>query len=596
MVLSLSIFVSAETTIDVSASGDNAEVTAQVKDGEVSFDILYGDGSQFTHFGKDDYRQLKASSTNTITIDDDTDKYFVATYVGTNPESYLLEIGNIDDEFGEGVVELRNSATGQTICQDKKAGDKCYIGNVELNVEEVNPNENWVRLKITSGNFNKLYVTNGDYIKISTSGLPASTYSILLYDSSNSKFGEYKCSWASGVVKVEKIKSQTCTDSDGGIQKFIYGTVFYGSLQGSDVCEGGILNNVGDVLYERYCDEWGNERTEEITCELGCVDGVCRKSSGNDATTKILCEDTEGGKNYDKGGMVSHGEAGTPPSSMTPDKCIDSNTLKEVYCENGYYAEEIVNCPSGCSQSTTEYDVVHGIYFYNTGCNPLTSLTTCTESWTCTDWSDCANNQQTRTCTDSNNCGTAENKPDITKSCTSETPEDYHILEIGNIDDEFGEGVVELRNSATGQTICQDKKAGDKCYIGNVELRIDEINVADESVQIKILHNGILQKAYEKLTLNENVDEYLVATIFNLLVPTKLKEEIVVASDDICENVGIRKEGKYCSDTEVWTTQKETSASCENNFECDSNLCLENECVSGNLISRFLRWLKNLFS
>ncbi|MBT4373973.1 hypothetical protein HOC29_04245, partial [archaeon] len=132
MVLSLSIFVSAETTIDVSASGDNAEVTAQVKDGEVSFDILYGDGSQFTHFGKDDYRQLKASSTNTITIDDDTDKYFVATYVGTNPESYLLEIGNIDDEFGEGVVELRNSATGQTICQDKKAGDKCYIGNVEL--------------------------------------------------------------------------------------------------------------------------------------------------------------------------------------------------------------------------------------------------------------------------------------------------------------------------------------------------------------------------------------------------------------------------------------------------------------------------------
>jgi len=350
MVLSLSIFVSAETTIDVSASGDNAEVTAQVKDGEVSFDILYGDGSQFTHFGKDDYRQLKASSTNTITIDDDTDKYFVATYVGTNPESYLLEIGNIDDEFGEGVVELRNSATGQTICQDKKAGDKCYIGNVELRIDEINVADESVQIKI--------------------------------------------------------------------------------------------LHN-----------------------------GILQKA-------------------YEK---------------LTLNENVD---------------EYLVATASGES----------------------------------------------------------------------------YLLEIGNIDDEFGEGVVELRNSATGQTICQDKKAGDKCYIGNVELRIDEINVADESVQIKILHNGILQKAYEKLTLNENVDEYLVATIFNLLVPTKLKEEIVVASDDICENVGIRKEGKYCSDTEVWTTQKETSASCENNFECDSNLCLENECVSGNLISRFLRWLKNLFS
>ncbi len=43
---------------------------------------------------------------------------------------------------------------------------------------------------------------------------------------------------------------------------------------------------------------------------------------------------------------------------------------------------------------------------------------TCTESWACTDWSTCANNQQTKTCTDSNNCGTTTSKPSESQSCT----------------------------------------------------------------------------------------------------------------------------------------------------------------------------------
>jgi PGF-pre-PGF domain-containing protein len=42
----------------------------------------------------------------------------------------------------------------------------------------------------------------------------------------------------------------------------------------------------------------------------------------------------------------------------------------------------------------------------------------CTESWTCTDWSACANSQQTRTCTDANSCGTTASKPSESQSCT----------------------------------------------------------------------------------------------------------------------------------------------------------------------------------
>jgi PGF-pre-PGF domain-containing protein len=42
---------------------------------------------------------------------------------------------------------------------------------------------------------------------------------------------------------------------------------------------------------------------------------------------------------------------------------------------------------------------------------------TCTENWSCTTWSVCANNKQTRTCTDANNCGTTTNKPVESKTC-----------------------------------------------------------------------------------------------------------------------------------------------------------------------------------
>jgi hypothetical protein len=46
---------------------------------------------------------------------------------------------------------------------------------------------------------------------------------------------------------------------------------------------------------------------------------------------------------------------------------------------------------------------------------------TCTEGWTCTDWSACVGGTQARSCTDSNNCGTIINKPTISQPCTSGT-------------------------------------------------------------------------------------------------------------------------------------------------------------------------------
>lgn len=44
----------------------------------------------------------------------------------------------------------------------------------------------------------------------------------------------------------------------------------------------------------------------------------------------------------------------------------------------------------------------------------------CTESWSCTDWSDCVSLSQSRTCNDIRNCGTTRSKPEEIRTCTEE--------------------------------------------------------------------------------------------------------------------------------------------------------------------------------
>ncbi|MFH1473806.1 MAG: PGF-pre-PGF domain-containing protein [Candidatus Aenigmatarchaeota archaeon] len=51
------------------------------------------------------------------------------------------------------------------------------------------------------------------------------------------------------------------------------------------------------------------------------------------------------------------------------------------------------------------------------GSAPEIEETACSESWSCTEWSECSNTTQTRTCTDSNSCGTTASKPTETQEC-----------------------------------------------------------------------------------------------------------------------------------------------------------------------------------
>lgn len=67
-------------------------------------------------------------------------------------------------------------------------------------------------------------------------------------------------------------------------------------------------------------------------------------------------------------------------------------------------------------------------------------------------------------------------------------------------------------------------------------------------------------------------------------------------SNDVCYPLGYRKEGNYCSDSKEFVSQKLEESACDNNFECSTNLCIDNQCISSGLWQKLMKWLSALFN
>jgi hypothetical protein len=65
--------------------------------------------------------------------------------------------------------------------------------------------------------------------------------------------------------------------------------------------------------------------------------------------------------------------------------------------------------------------------------------------------------------------------------------------------------------------------------------------------------------------------------------------------NDKCYPMNYRTSKNYCSSDGEFIAQLSAEESCNNNFECKSNVCVSGECVSAGLIKRIINWLKGLF-
>lgn len=54
--------------------------------------------------------------------------------------------------------------------------------------------------------------------------------------------------------------------------------------------------------------------------------------------------------------------------------------------------------------------------------------------------------------------------------------------------------------------------------------------------------------------------------------------------DNQCYPLGYRKDGNYCSDSQKFVNQLNSDITCDNNFECSSNVCVSGKCISPSFI------------
>jgi len=65
--------------------------------------------------------------------------------------------------------------------------------------------------------------------------------------------------------------------------------------------------------------------------------------------------------------------------------------------------------------------------------------------------------------------------------------------------------------------------------------------------------------------------------------------------DGKCFPMGVRSSGMYCGADLNMNSQLNADSTCDNNFECSSNVCVSGTCVSEGFLQKVMNWFKTLF-
>ncbi|MBT3404742.1 hypothetical protein HN832_02585 [archaeon] len=182
---------SEEEKIIVAKDSDTSmELTAPIKDGTVSLNLLFSNASgEFTGLGKAVDDRLLTTSGSTLVFQeknstgDDYHSYFVASYnVTAEGESYLLRAKISEDSTNarnETDIEKNVDGTWTTVCKEKIAADTCDIGDVTLTINAVNYTSGGLEsIDIAAGTnvvFNRLYTAGGMGIYLPIEGVDTAT-------------------------------------------------------------------------------------------------------------------------------------------------------------------------------------------------------------------------------------------------------------------------------------------------------------------------------------------------------------------------------------------------------------------------------------
>ncbi|KKQ55398.1 MAG: Coagulation factor 5/8 type domain protein, partial [Parcubacteria group bacterium GW2011_GWA2_38_13] len=263
----------------------------------------------------------------------------------------------------------------------------------------------------------------GSAIRLNEANVKISGLQILVQGTSNYAYGIYVPSGSHNVTLSENIIQSTNTGAYGhgvlvsqGLQNFrMLNSIIYNFTQAG--IEGGYSNNTAPdyVIYN-------NTIARSLKCYfLGYGSGVLYRNN--------IAQDC--GTGFDGSGLNSDYNisdlAGDAPGTHSK----NSTSVLFVNETNGDYhlsSSDTVAKDAGTDLSANSYlsfstdidgQTRSGVWDIGADEYIGAAPPSCTESWTCAEWSACSGSTQTRTCTDANACGTVTNRPALSQSCST---------------------------------------------------------------------------------------------------------------------------------------------------------------------------------
>lgn len=162
------------------------------------------------------------------------------------------------------------------------------------------------------------------------------------------------------------IEQQSCEDTDGGMVFEEYGEVSGVAPDGYGYFAHDQCSFEKKSVQDWYCENglakfaWQN-CPEGTICKV--VDDNGEKSIGCSAAAEFICDDTDGGKNYEVYGSVT-GYFPDGESFVSEDRCTVLGSLFEVYCSDDTYSWSTKLCSEGqvCKLIEEDENKVIGCY------------------------------------------------------------------------------------------------------------------------------------------------------------------------------------------------------------------------------------------
>ena len=144
------------------------------------------------------------------------------------------------------------------------------------------------------------------------------------------------------------------------------------------------------------------------------------------------------------------------------------------------------------------------------------------------------------------------------------------------------------KSSETWQKYAKDF-CNDKCYEDGSKCGVNSFSVSEECYLEFEKEETIFVPSVEEEEKEQKKET----------VPKK-NEEILICKDSCplngkCYPFGYRKSEMFCSDKGSFVEQLKSENSCENNFECSSNVCVNGNCISSGLMEKIINWFTNIF-